>query len=136
LDEEFGQLLDLCDSMQQRAILRTKDGNISSWLSVLPISSWLSVLPLARSQFDLSAQGFHDGLALQYKKPLLFLPSVCDGCGASFSNEHTLDCHFGGLVSRRHNGVHDAFGDLASLFWSPVMKEPIVCVTILLVLIL
>ena len=98
--------------------MRAKDGNISSWLSVLP---------LARSQFDLSAQGFHDGLALQYKKPLLFLPSVCDGCGASFSNEHTLDCHFGGLVSRRHNGVHDAFGDLASLVWSPVVKEPIVC---------
>ena len=44
--EEFGQLLGLFDSMQQRAILRAKDGNISSWLSVLP---------LGRSQFDLSA---------------------------------------------------------------------------------
>jgi len=87
----------------------------------------LSVLPFARSQFDLSAQEFRDGLALHYKKPLLSLPSVCDGCGASFSIEHALDCHFGGLVSRRHNEVRDAFGDLTSLVWSPVMKEPIVC---------
>jgi len=52
---------------------------------------------------------------------------VCDGCRASFSIEHALDCHFGGLVSHRHNEVRDAFGDLASLVWSPVMKEPIVC---------
>jgi len=43
-----------------------------------------------------------------------------------FSIEHALDCHFGGLVSRRHNEVRDAFGDFASLIWSSVMKEPIV----------
>ena len=94
--------------MQQRAILRAKGSNISSWLSVLP---------LARSQFDLSAQEFRDGLALRYKKPLLSLPSVCDGCGAPFSIEHALDCRFGGLVTLRHNEVRDAFGDLASLVW-------------------
>ena len=54
-DDEFGQLLPLFDSLQQRAILWAKDSNISSWLLVLP---------LARSQFDLSAQEFRDGLAL------------------------------------------------------------------------
>ena len=53
-------------------------------------------------------------------------PAVCDGCGAPFSTEHALDCHFGGLVTRRHNEVRDAFGDLASLVWSPVVKEPVV----------
>ena len=98
--------------------MRARDGNISSWLSVLP---------LARSQFDLSVQEFRDGLALRYRKPLLSLPSVCDGCGAPFSVDHALDCHFGGLVTRRHNEVWDAFGDLASLVWSPVVKELIVC---------
>ena len=41
------------------------------------------------------------------------------------SIEHALDYHFGDLVSRRHNEVRDAFGDLASLVWSPVMKEPV-----------
>jgi len=117
-NEEFGQLLALFDSMQQQAILRDKDGNISSWLSVLP---------LARSQFELSAQEFCNGLALHYKKPLLSLPSVCDGCGASFSIKRALDCRFGGLDSHRHNEVRDAFGDLASLVWSPVTKELIVC---------
>ena len=111
--------------MQQRAILRARDGNISSWLSVLP---------LARSQFDLSAQEFRDGLALRYRKPLLSLPSVCDGCGAPFSVDHALDCPFGGLVTRRHNEVRDAFGDLASLVWSPVVKSQL-CVIVLVVLI-
>ena len=116
-DEEFSQLLPLFDSKQQRAISRAKDGNISAWLSVLP---------LARSQFDLSAQEFRDGLALRYRKPLLSLSSVCDGCGAPLSIKHALDCRFGGLVTHRHNEVRDAFGDLASLVWSPVVKEPIV----------
>ena len=117
-DEEFGQLLPLFDSKQQRAILRAKDGNISSWLSVLP---------LARSQFDLSAQEFRDGLALRYRKPLLSLPAACIGCGTPFSIEYALDCRFGGLVTCRHNGVRDAFGDLAFLVWSPVVREPVVC---------
>ena len=39
----------------------------------------------------------------------------------------TLDCYFGGLVSHRHNEVCHAFGDLASVVWSPVTKESIVC---------
>ena len=34
---------------------------------------------------------------------------------------------FGGLVTGRHNEVRDAFGDLASLVWSSVIKEPVVC---------
>ena len=44
---------------------------------------------------------------------------MCDDCGAPFSVVHSLDCCFGGLVTRRHNEVRDAFGDLASLVWSP-----------------
>ena len=103
--------------MQQQAILRAKDSNISSWLSVLP---------LARSQFDLSAQEFRDGLTLCYKKPLLSLPSICDSREAPFSTEHALDCCFGGLVTRRYNEVRDAFGDLASFVWAHVVKEPVV----------
>ena len=31
------------------------------------------------------------------------------------------------MVTCRHNEVQDAFGDLAALVWSLVMKEPIVC---------
>ena len=111
--EEFDQLLTLIDPMQQWAILRAKDSNISSLLSVLPLAS---------SQFDLSAQEFRDGLALHYKKPMLSLPSVFNGCGAPFSIEHALYCRFGSLVTRRYNEIRDAFGNLASLVWTPVVK--------------
>ena len=48
------------------------------------------------------------------------MPKSCDGCGAEFSIEHALDCRFGGLVSRRHNEIHDVIGDLASLVWGNV----------------
>jgi len=72
-NERFRRLLPSFDSNQCRAILRAKDSNISSWLSVLP---------LERSQFGLSAQEFRDGLAFRYRKPLLHLPAACDGCGA------------------------------------------------------
>ena len=41
--------------------------------------------------------------------------------------EHALDCHVGGLVGQQHNEVGDAIGDLASLAWAQVTKEPIVC---------
>ena len=117
-------MLGLFDSMQQHVILWAKDSNVSLWLSVLP---------LARSQYDLSAKEFRDGLALHFKKPLLYLPSVCDGYGAPLSIEHTFDCHYGGLVTHMHTEVWDAFGDLVSLVKSPVVKEPVVC-DILLVL--
>jgi len=38
-----------------------------------------------------------------------------------------LDWCYGGLVGHKHNEVRDSFGDLASLVWSPVLKEPVVC---------
>ena len=52
---------------------------------------------------------------------------LCDGCGASFTVEHALDCHVGGLVRQHHNEVQDAVGDLASLAWDQVTREPVVC---------
>jgi len=91
------------------------------------ISSQLLPNTIQQGQFDLLAQEFRDGLALRYRKPLLCLPTACDGCGAPFSIEHALDCRYGGLLGHRHNEVRDAFGDLASLVWSPVLKEPVVC---------
>ena len=73
------------------------------------------------------AQEFRDGLAIRYKKLLLALPSVCDGCGAPFTSEHALDCCCGVLVTHRRNEVWDAFGDLACLVWALFAKEPVVC---------
>ena len=54
------------------------------------------------------------------------MPSVCDGCGELFTLGHALDCKKGGLVTQRHNEVHDALGDMAALAYRDVVREPIV----------
>ena len=84
----FNSLIGNVAAAQQRAILKAREC----------ASSWLSVLPLRSHHFDLSVQEFRDALALRYRKPLLNLPPVCDGCGSLFSVEHALDCRVGGLV--------------------------------------
>ena len=89
-------------------------------------SAWLFVIPLECHHFNLTSQEFQDALALQYRKPLLNLPHYCDGCGATFSVEHTLDYRVGGLVFQCHNEVWDPIGNLSSLVWKQVQKEPIV----------
>ena len=38
-----------------------------------------------------------------------------------------MNCRFGGLLSRCHNEICDAIGDLASLVWGNVVREPVVC---------
>ena len=53
------------------------------------------------------------------------MPANCDGCGAT-SLEHTLDCKKGGLVTQHHNEVRDVIGDLASVVFKEVVKEPVV----------
>ena len=57
---------------------------------------------------------------------MLNFPGSCDGYGATFTVDHALDCRFGGLVTRQHNEVRDSFGDLSSLVWGPVHREPVV----------
>ena len=56
----------------------------------------------------------------------LFLSPICDGYRVPFNIEHALDCRFGSLVTHRHDEVLNAVGDLASLIWTPVVKEPVV----------
>ena len=55
------------------------------------------------------------------------LPSFCDECGAPLTVEHALYCCTGSLVEQCHNEVIDAIGDLASLAWGQVTREPAVC---------
>ena len=45
---------------------------------------------------------------------------------SSFDLEHALACRNGGLVIQRHNEVRDVIGDLASLVWYQLKREPIV----------
>jgi hypothetical protein len=113
----FNNILTQLNESQRRAVNRAKDEKMSSWLTVAPVR---------KHHFDLTAQEFRDALALRYRKPLLSIPSSCDGCGADIVLSHALSCRFGGLVTQRHNEVRDTFGDLASLAWGQVIKEPIV----------
>ena len=85
------------------------------WAKLNDLSGWLTVMPMSQDHFDLTAQEFHDALALRYQKPLLNVPSGCDGCSAPFSLDHALVCRKGGLIIQRHNEVQDAVGDLAAL---------------------
>ena len=96
---------------------RTNDGRTSGWLSALP---------LVHHHFDLSSVKFRDALALWYHRFLPRVPSVCDGCGASFSLCHTLGCRKGGLVTQHHNEIRDALGDLLATGYKEVLIKPIV----------
>ena len=117
LEGIFNDTITQFSDMQQRAVLRAKNERLSSWLNVSPIS---------KNHFDLTAQEFRDALAIRYKKPLLGVPSHCDDCGALFDLFHALSCRKGGLVTQWHNDVGDAFGDLASIAWGQVVREPVV----------
>ena len=105
------------EAIVSRAVSRARDERISSWLTVSPLRG---------SHFDLSAQEFRDALAIRYKKPLLNMPAVCDGCGSPFDLAHALSCKKGGLVIQQHNEVRDALGDLSALIWTQVTQEPVV----------
>ena len=62
-----------------------------------------------------------------YKNIYVLRMSVwCDDCGPQSSLEHSLDCKKGGLVTQRHNKVHDSLGDIASLVYQDVLREPVV----------
>ena len=99
--------------MRKRAIKRAICGKTSAWLAVLP---------LATCHFDLAPAQFRDGLVISYMCDSTDLPSKCDGCGASLTMQHALDCKVGGLVIQRHNEIRGCIGDIAA----QVVMEPIV----------
>ena len=74
----------------------------------------------------MTGQKFRDALAVQYRKPLLCVPPRCDGCGAPSSLDYLLICRKGGLIVQQHNEIRDAIGDLATLLWGQVKREPVV----------
>ena len=90
------------------------------------ISHWLTTFPLERYHFDLAPIEFRDALALRYLWTPPGLPSWCDGCGENFSLQHGLDCPKGGLIIRRHNEIRDCLGDMATVVWPQVIREPVV----------
>ena len=116
-ENKLTSVLATLDPNTRRAITRSVGSKCSSWLTVLPI---------ALHHFGLSATELRDSLALRYHRPLLKAPADCDGCGDVSNMTHALDCRKGGLVIQRHNEVRDVLGDLASLVYKDVIREPIV----------
>ena len=46
--------------------------------------------------------------------------------GSQFTTGHAFDCRKGGLVIQRHNEIRDALGDLASIAYKEVLREPVI----------
>ena len=81
---------------------------------------------MLKNNFDLSATEFRDALCVRYRKPLKRSFSKCDGCQPDFDLHHALSCKKCGLVTLLHNEIRDAVGDLASVLWKDVKREPVV----------
>ena len=107
----FQSIFDQCNPLQQRCILSNRN----------TLTSWLTAIPIQRVHFDSSSQECRDTLYLLFRKPLLELSSVCDGCGDIFTTSHALDFHSGGLVIQCHIEIQD-FCDLSSFVWGQALK--------------
>ena len=116
-EELLGELLNELPADQVRAVKIINEGSLSAWLTALPI---------AAENFDLSEVEFRDALSVRYNKNLITSPTFCDGCQSPFTLRHALACKKGGLLTLRHNEIRDAVGDLASLVWKDVQREPVI----------
>ncbi|KAL7474262.1 hypothetical protein ACHAW6_001506 [Cyclotella cf. meneghiniana] len=77
--------------------------------------AWLTTIPDRFGGTELSKTEWHDNVSIRYGWRPLALPDRCDGCGEGFTVEHGLNCKKGGLVSIRHDDVHNEWARLCSL---------------------
>ncbi|KAL7475639.1 hypothetical protein ACHAW6_001560 [Cyclotella cf. meneghiniana] len=77
--------------------------------------AWLTTIPDRFGGTELSKTEWHDNVSIRYGWRPHPLPNRCNGCGDRFTVEHGLNCKKGGLVSIRHDDVHDKWAHLCSL---------------------
>ena len=97
-------------------------------------SAWLTVLPVAEHGFHLHKGEFHDALCLRYGWNLSNTPPSCN-CGTSFSVDHAMTCHMGGILTIHHNEIHDMLTNrchlsdctdsLNEMLWSKEVMSPV-----------
>ena len=90
------------------------------------LSAWLTAIPIATENFDLSEVDFRVALSVRYNKNLIASSTFCGDCQSPFTLRHALACKKDGLLTLRHNEIRDAVGDLASLVWKDVHREPVI----------
>ena len=86
-------------------------------------SAWLTVLPVAEHGFLLHKGDFRDALCLRYGWNLRNTPILCN-CGTSFSVDHAMICHMGGIPTIRHNEIRDITATLLTEICHNVATEP------------
>ena len=86
-------------------------------------STWLSALPVEEHGFCLSKSSFRDALSLRFGWQQPDLSAKC-ACGKSFSVDHAMMCHKGGLPTLRHNEVRDLTAALLAETCTGVSVEP------------
>ena len=67
---------------------------------------WLTALPIQEQGFYLHKKEFQDALRLRYGWELARVPSHCVS-GASFSSDHAMIYHHGGLTFIYHNELRN-----------------------------
>ncbi len=87
-------------------------------------SAWLTVLPVAEHGFLLHKGEFRDALCLRYGWNLSNTPPTCN-CGASFSVDHAMTCHMGGIPTIRHNEIRDITATMLTEVCHNVSTEPL-----------
>ena len=106
---------------RQRTLNRIRNGNCSTWLSMMPTHE---------NHFLMSSDVFRDSIALRYGRTPIKMHGFCDGCSQAFDVSHALDCKMGGLVTARHNESRDLNIDLiqqtglTQTVREPILKEP------------
>ena len=70
-------------------------------------STWLTIVPTQNNGFAMNSTLFRDALALRDGRNPANLATHCGAFGKEFTVCHALNCKKGGLVTLRHNELHD-----------------------------
>ena len=81
-----------------------------------------NVLPVAEPGFHLH-KGFHEALCRRYGWNLSNIPPTCN-CGTSFSVDHAMTCHMGGISTIRHNEICDITATMLTEICHNFSTEP------------